>query len=247
MENRPCFSTTRGDRSSLRAASKVPAQYSSRFYRLQPAIGQPKINCLAASPGVSTNTSPHWARWRNAWSISTSASIASAIGVARMPIYRVVAARWSASAPDCRLVVELRSCGMLDVGFECDIGLDVLAGGNAAENAAGLVAAETVGPNISSPHRAALCYRGKAGADFHALGGIDVHHRVGDIGIGGRTPVRPADRYVFSHHADFRADRIARSGSGPCSFELVDYAVVGSEKCIVADVIPWIRTESRFR
>ena len=35
--------------------------------------------------GVLTTTSAHCARWRRAWSISTSASMASAIGVARMP------------------------------------------------------------------------------------------------------------------------------------------------------------------
>src|SRR3546814_422640 len=35
--------------------------------------------------GATSPTSPHCARWRRAWSISTSASIASQIGVARMP------------------------------------------------------------------------------------------------------------------------------------------------------------------
>ena len=35
--------------------------------------------------GVTSPTSPHCARWRSAWSISTSASIASQIGTARMP------------------------------------------------------------------------------------------------------------------------------------------------------------------
>ncbi len=42
---------------------------------------------LAAIFGVLTATSPHCARWRNAWSISTSASMDSAIGVARMPTH----------------------------------------------------------------------------------------------------------------------------------------------------------------
>ena len=39
----------------------------------------------AGMRGAMTTTSPYCARWRSAWSISTSASIASAIGVARMP------------------------------------------------------------------------------------------------------------------------------------------------------------------
>ncbi len=35
--------------------------------------------------GVSSATSPHWARCASTWSITTSASIASTMGVARMP------------------------------------------------------------------------------------------------------------------------------------------------------------------
>jgi hypothetical protein len=38
-----------------------------------------------AGIAATSPTSPHCARWRSAWSISTSASMASAIGVARMP------------------------------------------------------------------------------------------------------------------------------------------------------------------
>ena len=41
----------------------------------------------AAMCGVAVRTSAFCARWRNAWSISTSAIIASAIGVARMPTH----------------------------------------------------------------------------------------------------------------------------------------------------------------
>ena len=44
-----------------------------------------RFACAGGMRGATSPTSPHCARWRSAWSISTSASIASQIGVARMP------------------------------------------------------------------------------------------------------------------------------------------------------------------
>src|SRR5690606_13158224 len=45
----------------------------------------PSARAPAGMRGGPVPTSPHWARWRRAWSIGTRATIASAIGVARMP------------------------------------------------------------------------------------------------------------------------------------------------------------------
>ena len=86
-------------------------------------------------------TSAFCARCRSAWSISTSASIASAIGVARMPTQ----GSWrpwvstTVGAPE-----RGRSSGaavrMLERRLDRDRDLDVLPGRDAAEHAAGVVA-----------------------------------------------------------------------------------------------------------
>src|SRR3546814_16132791 len=62
---------------STRTATLFP--YTTLFRSLLQGHVPPGIR------GATSPTSPHCARWRRAWSISTSASIASQIGVARMP------------------------------------------------------------------------------------------------------------------------------------------------------------------
>ena len=54
------------------------------FYFVTPPFAQETRGAIF---GVLTTTSPHCARCRSAWSISTSASSASAMGVARMPTH----------------------------------------------------------------------------------------------------------------------------------------------------------------
>jgi len=67
--------------------------------------------------GVLTATSPHCARWRNAWSINTSASIDSAIGVARMPTHGSCRPNVSTTAGCPALSIERRGVRMLEVGL----------------------------------------------------------------------------------------------------------------------------------
>jgi hypothetical protein len=87
---------------------------------------------------------------------------------------------------------------------------DVLAGGDAAEHATGLVRQETLG-DISSVLGAELGDAGKAGADLDALHGVDAHHGVGDVGVEAvEHRLAPADGHAAGDHVDARADRIAR-------------------------------------
>ena len=55
------------------------------FFRLPLHHAKAAENYLRSISGVSTRTSAFCARWRSAWSISTSASMASAMGAARSP------------------------------------------------------------------------------------------------------------------------------------------------------------------
>ena len=90
-----------------------------------------------------------------------------------------------------------------------DADLDVLAGRDAAENAAGVVAGKTVRCQLVTMHAAALGNRIEAGADLHALDGIDAHHGMGDIGVEAVKDRRaPADRHVLRHHPQSCAHRI---------------------------------------
>ncbi|CFW06351.1 Uncharacterised protein [Bordetella pertussis] len=60
---------------------------------------------------------PHWARWRNAWSMSTSASSASAMGVARMPTQGSWRPRVCTITGSPARLTERRSTRMLEVGL----------------------------------------------------------------------------------------------------------------------------------
>ena len=79
------------------------------------------LKTLAASRGDATRTSAFCARCRSAWSTSTQASIASAIGVARMPTH--------GSWRPCVLTITARP----DLSIECrssridDVGLTAIA------------------------------------------------------------------------------------------------------------------------
>jgi hypothetical protein len=85
-----------------------------------------------------------WPRWRSRWSASTMASMASAMGVARMPtqgswrplVTTSVAARQVHRAP------RQPDAGG---GLQRQARDDALAGGDAAEHAAGVVGQEAVG------------------------------------------------------------------------------------------------------
>src|SRR5206468_4276441 len=81
---------------------------------LMKAVGNRAAPDMALIGGL---TSPHCARWRSAWSISTQASIASAIGVARIPTqgsWRPVV--WTVVGLPLRSI-ERRGTRMLEVGL----------------------------------------------------------------------------------------------------------------------------------
>jgi hypothetical protein len=58
---------------------------------------------------------------------------------------------------------------------------------------------------------AALGHAGKAGADLHALDGVDAHHGVGNVGVElVKQRLAQAHGHAAGRHADARAARIAR-------------------------------------
>ena len=67
--------------------------------------------------------------------------------------------------------------------LECNARHDVLTGGDPAENPACVVRTEACGCHLVTMLGALLRHAGKAGADLHALGGVDAHERMGDIRI----------------------------------------------------------------
>ena len=139
------------------------------------------------------------------------ASMASQIGVARRPTQgscRPVVTT-STGLPATSMV--LPGTWMLEVGLNVDVHDDVLPRGNAAQDAAGVVAQETRGRQLVAMLAAALRGRRDAGADFHGLHRVDAHHGVREVGI---EPVEhrlaQTRRHALRHHRDLRADRIAR-------------------------------------
>src|SRR5690606_40039291 len=60
---------------------------------------------------------------------------------------------------------------------------DRLAGGDAAQHAAGAVADEALRGELVAVHAATIGDAAEAGADLDALDGIDAHHGMGDVGI----------------------------------------------------------------
>jgi hypothetical protein len=169
--------------------------------------------------GVVHTTSAHWARWRKAWSISTSASIASAIGVARMPTQ----GSWRpcvSTITGCRHEVH-RAARQADARGRLDRQIDdqVLAGRNAAEHAAGMVAEKALRRHLVAMLAALLRDAGKTGADLDPLDRVDAHHRVGDLGV--ETVIdrlAPARRHAGGRDADLRArPNRPTCATDPCS------------------------------
>src|SRR5690606_3763674 len=68
-------------------------------------------------------------------------------------------------------------------GLDRDGYRQVLAAGDPAEHAAGVVADEAVGRQFVAMNAALLRHAREAGADLHALDRVDAHHRVGDVGV----------------------------------------------------------------
>ena len=142
-------------------------------------------------------------------------------------------ARWPASPRrsawrGCRRTGSWRPVVMISTGLPCDVdgvaghrdargGLerdadhDVLAGGDAAEHAAGMIALEALRRQLVAMLGTALRDAAKPGADLHALDGVDAHHRAGQVGIEAlEHRLAQARRHAARDHRDARADRIAR-------------------------------------
>ena len=95
-------------------------------------------------------------------------------------------------------------------GLEGDPGDDVLAGRNAAKDTAGVVAEEAGRVALVAMLAAALLHRREAGADLHALGGVDAHERTREfrVQLAEHRFAQP-HRHVGRLHGDRRAHRVA--------------------------------------
>ena len=202
----------------------------------------PAPRCAASA----TRTSAFCARWRSAWSISTIAIIASAIGVARMPTH--------GSWRPCVLTID-RLARLVDrMAVEPDRRRrlhrdrhdDVLAGRDAAEDAAGVVGQEALRRHLVGVLGAALRDRREAGADLDALHRVDAHHRVRrGRRRACRRPARPSRPARRSRRPRCARRRVARLAQPVHErLELGDHRRVGDEERIGVDVRRSPRTES---
>ena len=155
-------------------------------------------------------TSPHCARWRSAWSISTSATIASQIGVARMPTQ----GSWR---PVVTTSTHCRATSTLSTGRRrLEVGL------NATEQRTGWpvempprmppawLRSEALAAHLVAVLAALLRHDREAGADLDALDRVDAHHRRGEFAVELAVDrLAPARRHAVGDHVDARADRIA--------------------------------------
>ncbi len=96
-----------------------------------------------------------------------------------------------------------------------DAGDDVLTTGDAPQHAAGVVAQEPARGDFVPVFRAFLGHAGEAGADLHALDGIDAHQCVGDVCV---QPIE--DRFTeprrngLGHHRHLGADGVPLLAQG---------------------------------
>src|SRR5690606_24279982 len=116
----------------------------------------------------------------------------------------------------------------------------LLAGGNAAEDAAGVVAEEALRSQLVAVFGAELLDDVEAGADLDALDRVDAHQRCSKFGIELAVDLlAPARWHAVDDDGDPRTDRIA--GLAQCVhelFELADHRRIGPEERIALDRIP---------
>jgi hypothetical protein len=122
---------------------------------------------------------------------------------------------------------------------------DRLPGGNAAEDAASLVGKEAQRAVVTTAHLVGILLAAelggvKAGADLHALDGIDAHQRCRKVAVELAVD-RGAEacRHALSHHFDDGADRGALLAHlVEVSGKFGDGSRVGAEQRIARDLIP---------
>ncbi|MNC29542.1 hypothetical protein D3C75_777900 [compost metagenome] len=122
---------------------------------------------------------------------------------------------------------------------------DRLTGGNTAENAAGVVAEETLRGHFIAMLGAALGDAGETGADFHALDRIDAHQRMGQFGIETVEDRFPqAWHHTLGHHGNFRADRILVAAQlVHVGFQFRHFVRVRAEEGVLLDRIPGLERD----
>ncbi len=114
---------------------------------------------------------------------------------------------------------------------------DRLAGGNTTEDAARVVAEETLRGQFVAMLGAALGDTGETGADFHAFDRVDAHQRVGQFGVEAvEDRLAQARLYTFGHHGDLRADRVLVAAQlVHVGFQFRHLVRVGAEEGVVVD------------
>ena len=128
-------------------------------------------------------------------------------------------------------------CGDGAGGLHGEVGADGLAGGNAAEDAAGMVAGEALRREFVAVLAAALAHHVKAVSDGYGFHRVDAHQGVGDVGI---QPVKhwfaEADGDVARFNMQFRAHAVQGFAHGiHIGFQIGDLALVGGKEGILAD------------
>lgn len=123
-------------------------------------------------------------------------------------------------------------------GLDGDVDGNILAGADAAQNAAGVVRQEAFGGKLVAVFAAALGDAAETCTDFHAFDGVNRHHGIGDVGI---QPVEygfaQADGYAAGFDGEFGTDGIQRFAYAVhIVFQFGNLALVGGEEGIVADV-----------
>ena len=90
------------------------------------------------------------------------------------------------------------------------MGNDLLPAADTAENAARMVALETVFGDFIAVLAAAQRHHVKAVANFHAFHRVDAHQRMGDVSIQAvKDRLAKSGRNATGNNGDFRADGVA--------------------------------------
>ena len=155
---------------------------------------------------------PHWARWRSRWSASTQAIIASPTGTARMPTQGSCRPCVETSVSAASRVIVRRGVRIEARGLDHEANQDRLAGGDAAEHAAGVVGEERRLPAFHADFVAVLVPAhgcgSEAGADLDALDRVDADHAGSEVGVDLAVDGRAqACRHAVGLHLDDGAER----------------------------------------
>ena len=120
------------------------------------------------------------------------------------------------------------------------VGDDRLAGGDPAEDAAGIVRQEALRGQFVAVLGAALGDAGEAGADLHALHRVDAHQRMRQFGVQAvEDRLAQARRHAFGNHGDLRPDRILVAAQlVHVGLQLRHLVRVGAEEGILLDAVP---------